>query len=308
MDTIAPPALEPPPAPPGGAPTVVLEVLGYVGAAAAFAATGVAFDATSTASQVLIPLVVAVALVVVGWLLGVRDEALGRMRGVFWFVGVLSWLSAVSVLMGPDAADLEGKWLVVATAGLTALVAVPLWIRERRSLQLIAAFFSIHVTLAALVYVTSTESFFGFEQEVPDLRWSALVTALLGVAAMVLGFAEIVRPRRTAMVLGAIAFLIGLPLVFTDILDLVGAGILGSGSDLPTWISLVAATGVLIVGSRTGVVAVAGLGIVQLLASVTQLVVSNVEDTGPALVVLAGGLVVLGVVVVLARQRGATRG
>ncbi|HEX6844988.1 MAG TPA: hypothetical protein VF235_07735 [Actinomycetota bacterium] len=303
MDTIAPPpAPEVPPAPPpppGGAPTVVLELLGYIGVAAAFAATAIAFDTTSLASQIVIPLAVTVSLVVLGWLVGVRDEALQRMRGVFWFVAVLSWTSVASVLMGPDGLDLQDKWLVVAIAALVAVVAVPLWLRERRSLQLIAAFVSLHVTLAALVFTMTTESFFGFEQEVPNLRWSALVTALFGVAGLVLGARELVRPRRTAMVLGAIALFVGLPLVFTDVVDVVA----GSGSDLPTWIGLLAGAIVLVVGSRTGVVAVTGLGIVQVLGSVVMLVTSNVEDTGPAIAVLVAGLAVLGVVVFLARQR-----
>lgn len=288
-----------PPSPPGRrrVPVVVLELLGYTGAAAALSATGVVFETPSVTEQVVIGAIVALALIVAGWLVGSRSDELHRMRGVFWFVAVLSWLTVVAVLVGPDGLDLEGKWIVVVGAAAAAALAVPLWVREHRSLQLVAAFVSVTVMLAALVYTTETISFFGFEQEAPVLRWSALVLALIGVAGLVLGVREMVRPRRTAMVLGALAFLAGLPVVFADVTDLAT----GDASDLPTWVALAAGAVVLVIGSRTAVVAVTGLGIVQIGGSVVQIVNANIHETAPAIVMLIVGLVMLGGVVVLAR-------
>jgi MFS family permease len=298
---------EVPPPPPtrGGAPMWALEILGYAGAAAALAATSVAFDASSTTAQVVIGLSVTVALVVFGWLVGTRDEALERMRSVFWFGAVLSWVTVVGVLVGPDGMDLRDKWVLVLGATFTAVLALPLWLRERRSLQLIAAFVSVHLALAALVYTTTTESFFGYEQEVPNLRWSALVTVLFGVGGLVLGMREVLRPRRTAMVLGALALLLGLPLLVTDFTDLAGAAAFGGSPSIwPFLATIVAGVIVLLVGRLAGVLAVIGLGILGLIVGVVQLVDAKVHDDGPAFAVLVAGLVIVAAVAFLARSGG----
>lgn len=324
MDTPIPDPATPPATPPGPPPTTVmteqvpppppqtrsvatavLEILGYAGAAAALSATGIAFDATSSTEQIVLGLFVAVVLVVVGALVAAQDDALHRMRSIFWFVAVLSWVSVVAVLVGPDGMDLQDKWQVVAFAAIVAAVALPLWIREHRSLQLIAAFLSLHVALAALVFTVETKTFFGFGQELPNVRWSALVTVGFGLAGLVLGMQEWIRPRRTAMVLGALAFMVGLPILFLDVQDQLMGAALGSSStpNLPIAAGIASGIIVLLFGSRAGVVAVIGLGIVAILYGVIALVGANVQETGPAIAVLVGGLVLLGAVVVLARMR-----
>jgi hypothetical protein len=296
----------PPPPPRRRTPTALLEILGYAGAAAALSATGIAFDMTGPVAQVVIGLVVTVVLVVVGGLVAASDEGLHRMRSVFWFVAVLSWVSVVSVLVGPDGMDLQDKWIVVVAAALTALVAIPLWVRERRSLQLIAAYVSSVLALAALAFTMDTASFFGFEQEIPNIRWSALVLVVVGAAGLAVGLRAAVVPRRTGMVLGALAFLIGAPLVFTDVADQVASAALGNSSsdNLPIVVTILAAAIVLLVGHRAELVAVIGIGIVALGGGVIQLVGTNVEDTGPAVGVLIAGIVLLGAVVVLSRMGG----
>jgi hypothetical protein len=292
-----------------GMPLVVLELAGYAGAAAALAALGVAVDASTPTAQLVLGVVVTVGLLVAGLVVDGPDEAFHRMRSVFWFGAVIAWTSVATVIAGPDGLDLHDQWAAVVGALIVAALAVPLWLRERRSLQLIAAFTSVWVTLAALVVTTTTLSFFGQSEEVPDLRWSALVTAVLGVAALVLGLRGILTPRRTAMVLGSLAFIAGLPLVFTKTTDLLlGSalgGVLGSGSpDLPLWLAALAGAIVLVIGSRSGVVAVTGLGIVALTVATLQLVDQNVHDTGPAILVLAVGVVLIGAVAFLVRQGG----
>jgi hypothetical protein len=110
------------------------------------------------------------------------------------------------------------------------------------------------------------------------------------------------------MVLGALAFTTGLPLVFTDVTDSLMGAFAGVGStpNLPIVIGILAGVIVLVIGSRAQVVAVIGIGIVQLGYTVIQLVGTNVDETGPAIVVLVAGLVLLGVTVVLARSSKTT--
>lgn len=276
---------------------MVLELLGYAGAAAALSATAVTADGASIATQIVIGLLTTLALVAAGWLMGTKGDELLRMRSVFWFLAVLAWVSVAKGLVGPEGLDLDGKWTIVVGGGLTALLAVPLWWRTRRSLQLIAAFFSLHLPLAALVSSTRS-TLFGLGPDIPDLTWSAVVTAVFGAVALALGWRELLHPRRTAMVLGALALGVGLPAAFVDLQDLATGG----GSDLPVWISLLTGAAVLAIGSRTRVVAVTGLGIAQLAASIVVLIGDNVTETGPAVVVLMAGLVLVAAAAYLARD------
>ena len=141
------------------------------------------------------------------WIVGGHHDAHERMRSVLWFAAVAVWASAaVDVFTrGPDAIALHGKWLVVVTALLAAMLALPLWVLAPRSLQLLALVVSVNVGAAAAVY--SQASFFGVG--VPQLRWPAIVTIVVGLVTLVAGAFDVLRPKRTAMVLGSVAIIGG---------------------------------------------------------------------------------------------------
>jgi hypothetical protein len=280
-------------------PDVVLELAGYAGAAAALASVGVIVDSSSGAGvQVAVGFITTAALIAVGVMLMARADPVHRMRSVFWFIAILSWTNVAGVLVGQDVLGLQDRWVAVVGAAIVAALAVPLWFREQRSLQLIAAFISCTVAVAALVFSTREESFFGFTQEVPTLRWSALVTVVFGVAGMVLGAREVVRPQRTAMVLGSLAFLFGLPFLFMDPFDVMTGG----AGKLPLWVTLAGSGVVLLVGSRVRIVAVSGIGIVGLVLAVSALVDAYVFEQAPAIGVLVLGLALLAATVALTRM------
>jgi hypothetical protein len=217
------------------------------------------------------------------------DPGLDRMRSVLWFIAVVAWGIAAGVMMD---AIFDEKWLVFVTAVLIAGLGAALYARERRSLQLIAMSIPIFAAAAALLYMTKSQSYFGYSFDVPNLRWSGLITALLGAAWLAVGFADIVHPKRTMMVLGALAFLLGVNVLVGDTGSVYG---LGASTGVGTSVALLIASVILVfVGDRAEVLAVIGIGIFGSLTSVTQLVSANVHGTGPALVVLVAGLLVVG--------------
>ena len=162
---------------------------------------------------------------------------------------------------GPDAIALHGKWLVVVTALVAAMLALPLWVLAPRSLQLLALVVSVNVGAAAAVY--SQGSLFGVG--VPQLRWPAIVTIVVGLVTLAAGAFDVLRPKRTAMVLGSVAIIGGALFVDVDVLR-------QAPSDLSLWLALTASVGVLLVGDFVADRAVSGIGIVGLIGAVAEIV------------------------------------
>jgi hypothetical protein len=212
--------------------TSLIGILGYAGAAAALAGVPIAIGTAANTARVTADVASVVVLVVAGaWVVGGRHEALERMRSVLWFAAVAVWASAAVELFahGPDAIALHGKWLVVVTALLAAMLAFPLWALAPRSLQLVAVVASVQVGCAVAVY--SEGSFIGLS--VPQLRWPAIVTVVVGLVTLAAGAFGFVRPKRTAMVLGSIAIIGGAVFVDVDVLR-------QAPSDLSLWLALAA--------------------------------------------------------------------
>src|SRR5439155_3609122 len=193
-----------------------------------------------------------------GWVVGGQHEAHERMRSILWFAAVAIWAGAAVELFtqGPEAIVLHGKWLVVVTALLAAMLALPLWVLVPRSLQLLAVVASVEVGSAAAVYSEGT--FFGLS--VPQLRWPAIVTIVVGFATLASGAFGLIRPKRTALVLGSIAIIGGALFVDVDVLR-------QAPSDLSLWLVLGASVAVLLVGDFVADGAVSGIGIVGLAGS-----------------------------------------
>ncbi len=269
-------------------------ILGYAGASAALAGLSIAIGTSpSTTARVTADVASVVVLVAAGaWIVGGRHEAHERMRSVLWFAAVAVWASAAVELFtrGPDAIALHGKWLVVVTALAAAMLGLPLWSLSQRSLQLVAVVVSVQVGLAAAV--SSEGSLFGVT--VPQLRWPAIVTIVVGVATLASGVFGFLRPKRTAMVLGSIAIIAGALFVDIDVLR-------QAPSNLSLWLALVASVAVLLVGDFVSDRAVSGIGIVGLVGTVAEIVHRTVFDRSTAVALVVLGTVALASSVVLAR-------
>ncbi|MEX0984128.1 MAG: hypothetical protein WD096_03665 [Actinomycetota bacterium] len=282
-----------------GVRATVLDLLGYGGVALAIAGTVIALEGAGLTTQTIAGAAVTVVLLGAGWLVGGSGagDAQHRMRGIFWFVALQSWSQVISVLLGADGADLQGRSLILASGLLLAVLAVPLWFMEKRSLQLIGAFSAVLTVAGALVY-SETEV---FGSPIPNIRWMAVVTAVLGAGLLVMGMWGAARPRRTAMVLGSLALIAGVTLATIDVVGLALSG--GNASDV-TLIALVA-TSVLVVfaGERAGIVAVFGIGIIGMIAGIAALVGEHVEGDVGGVIVVVAGVVLLGATIALITKK-----
>ena len=274
--------------------TSLIGILGYAGAAGALAAVPIAIGtAANTTARVTADVASVIVLVVAGaWIAGGRHEAHERMRSVLWFAAVAIWVSAAEDLFshGPDAIALHGKWLVVVTALLAAMLAFPLWAFAPRSLQLVAVVASVQVACAAAVY--SEGSFIGLS--VPQLRWPAIVTMVVGLATLAAGVFGFIRTKRTAMVLGSITIIAGALFVDVDVLR-------QAPSDLSLWLALAASGAVLLMGDFVSDRAASGIGIVGVVAAVAEIVHRTVLDRSTAVALVVLGTVALASCVLLAR-------
>jgi uncharacterized membrane protein HdeD (DUF308 family) len=278
--------------------TTLLDVMGYAGVALAITGVGIALGDADVAVQTVAGLLTTVVTLALGWLVARQpaDEAAGRMRGIFWFVSLIAWSQVVNVLLGPEGADLTGRALAVLSGILLALLAVPLYWVERRSLQLIGVFLASVTVVAGLLY--QEDAIFG--QTIPDPQWAAVGVGALGAVTLWLGMRERLAPQRTAMVLGSIALLYGVLFATLDLVALAISG--GEPSDLSAIAVFVAAVIVLFAGERTGTVAVFGIGVVGLLVGVLILVAKHARSEADGWVVVVLGLLLAAAVVVFGRR------
>ena len=179
---------------------------------------------------------------------------------------------------------------MVVTALVAAMLALPLWVLAPRSLQLLALVVSVNVGAAATVY--SQASFFGVG--VPQLRWPAIVTIVVGLVTLASGAFGLLRPKRTAMVLGSVAIIGGALFVDVDVLR-------QAPSDLSLWLALTASVGVLMVGDFVADRAVSVIGIVGVIGAVAEIVHRTVTDRSTAVALVVLGSVALASCVILAR-------
>lgn len=278
--------------PRGLSQATLLEVIGYTGAAAALAAGLIALSETSgTGVQMLTSFVISAVLFLAGWAIANGSpEIFQRMRSVFWFGSAFAFLALAGDLVG-EAFGVQGRGGAVLTGLLATGFAAFLWWTSKRSLQAIAMILFAWITLIQLVT----------EEGSANLTTIGVTTWLFGVAVLVAGGAGMLLPRRTAYSLGAIGAVLLGPALIGSSFDLFGGA---SGPD----------TGALLLGFVTAVVLVfvgeamnenvaSGFGIAGILFHPIVLVAEKVNEQGPAIAVLIVGLVLLGVVIVLAGGR-----
>ena len=228
MESAPPPSSTPPPvrsADPHPRITL-LEILGYCGIAAGLFGTFAVLEQASGDAEdtvMITSLVLAVVFLLAGALIGVdAPDRLARMRSACWFASVLGFVIFLGLALKPN--DRGGFALLLAISAVYALV---LWALSPRLLQQLAFFNLALSTLAVLVGFPNLGALvFG----PPDLTGVALVYWIGGGAWFALGYFDLVRPPRTAMVLGIVIGLEGLSLLSQNAPEASAALILASSA------------------------------------------------------------------------------
>lgn len=173
---------------------------------------------------------------------------------------------------------------------LSAIYALVLWALSPRLLQQLAFFTLALNTVAILVGFPDLG---GFLFGPPDLTAFSLVYLVGGGTWFAFGYLDLVRPPRSAMVLGMVFGLEGLLALSQDAPEASALLILASS-----------AVCLFLGGSRTDR-AVTGVAVVgPLIGSFGLLAALGLEGTGPGLIVMVIGVVLLGVAVWTARSIG----
>ena len=266
----------------------LLEILGYCGIAAGLFGTFAALAETGgdpRTTVLLTSLALAAVFLFAGALIGVdAPDRLARMRSVCWFASGVSFATFLGVAIEPS--DRGGFALVT---GLAALYGLVLWALSPRTLQQLAFFTFAIATIAILVGFPDLGFVFG----PPDVTGAALVLWLGGGLWFALGFLGLVRPPRSAMVIGMVSGLQGLSLLGQENPEAAAVLILASAASC------------LFLGGSRGDRAVTGVAVVGLLIGTFALLASlEIEGTGPGLVTLFVGVVLLGIGVWTSRTTG----
>ena len=175
--------------------TSLIGILGYAGAAAALAGLSGRDrnDAASTTERVTADVASVVALVAAGaWIAGGHHEAHERMRSVLWFAAVAVWASAaVETVHAGTRCDRAPREVARGRdgAGRGDARAPALGPRAAQPCRLLALVASVNVGAAAAVY--SQGSLFGVG--VPQLRWPAIVTIVVGLVTLASGAFDVLR-------------------------------------------------------------------------------------------------------------------
>jgi hypothetical protein len=267
----------------------LLEILGYSGIAAGLFGTFAVLAETGEDAEntvMITSLVLAAVFLLAGAVIGLdAPDRLARMRSACWFASVVGLAAFVGLALDPS--DRGGFAFLFAVSAVYALV---LWAFSPRLLQQLAFFVLALNTVAVLVGFPNIG---GLVFGPPDLTGIAWTYWVGGALWFVLGYLGLVRPPRSATVVGMVFGLEGLLLLSRDAPELSAVLILASSA---ACLSLGgsredrAVTGVAVVGLLIGVVGL--LGAVE------------VQGTGPGLVTMLVGVVSLGFAVWSARSTG----
>lgn len=273
-------------APRGHLRAYVAEALGYVGAALVLVAGGVIAeqfwaDLDAWAQVALLGVLTVVLLSAGAVTHGEPGTPLGRLSGFLWFAAVGATAGTAAALAG-EVLELEEAAFAVAVSVPATVVAAVLWALRTRVLQEVAVF-------AGLV-ATSVSTLGLVDVSLDD--WGGLVVWSLGVAWLVLAWAEIVHPVRTGQVVGAVAVLIG-PMT--------------AGGTAGRWglvLGLVSAGALVAASVVTRETVLLGLGVLGLFVFVPRVVFQFFgEQLGAPVALLVSGSVLLGVALWIARTR-----
>lgn len=268
---------------------VLIEIVGYSGAVAGVVATLIAIeqaDGLGDVGTLVVALVVTAVLVGAGLTIpGEAVDAYGRMQSVLWLAATFAWAIAVEQFLSEVLeVDPGGDVRPILSAIVTAAGAAILWMRSRRSLQLIALFGALFATLVVLIEASASE----FEPADPTV--TAIVLWVFGVAWAVAADRGLLQPPRTGLVLGTLAAIAAPFALATPRLDLTQTTITLAA----VW-SFASAALVLALGGTRGDAAVQGIGVAGVIVGAAVIVGNNVADSDTATIVaLVVGLALLG--------------
>jgi len=277
-----------PPRPPASHERItVLEILGYCGIAAGLYGTFAVLAETSgdPADTVKVTaIILAAVFLAAGALIGEdAPDRLARLRSACWFASVVAFFTFLAFVLEPT--DKAGFVLLFAIAAVYALI---LWVFSPRLLQQLA-FFSLG--LSAVAFLVGFPDLGSFIFGPPDLTGIALTYWVGGALWFALGYQSLVRPPRTAMVLGLVIGIEGLGMLTEEAPEAAAVLILASS-----------AVCLYFGGSRRDR-AVTGLAVIGLLIGISALLGAlEVEGTGPGIATMVVGVVSLGIGVWLARS------
>jgi hypothetical protein len=291
--------MDSPPSPASGSPparsvdphqrVTLLEILGYSGIAAGlFGTFAVLAEAGEDAENTVMvtSLVLAVVFLVAGAVIGVdAPDRLARMRSACWFASVVGFATFVGLALEP-----RGRGGFAFLFALSALSALVLWAFSPRLLQQLAFFVLALHTVAVLVGFPEIGAFVLGPPDATGIAWTYWVGGALWFS---LGYLALVRPPRSAMVLGMVFGLEGLFLLSQDAPELAAVLVLASSAAC------------LSLGGVREDRAVTGVAVVGLLIGVFGLLGAvEVRGTGPGLVTMFVGVVLLGIAVWTAKSTG----
>ena len=282
----------------------MIQVAGFVAAAVALSATGIALGAAeSSDARIVSDLLSLVVLLAAGWAIALTpSDQYSRMRSVFWFFAVDSFGNLAGTFVG-DTLNLDGKAAVFTTGLLVALFAAAVWWISKRSLQAVALLLAVYLTVLALVFPdTSSLNPLGLASGNLggsfDLTGVGLVAWLLGLAIIAVSLLGLFEPKRTGITLGCLGAVFGPILIDFDFFKLI------SSTQFP-WIGitigLATGIGLLLVGEYKAERIASGFGIGASFFYASALVSDEVNGKGPGVVVMLLGLAVLAAVVLWAR-------
>jgi len=268
----------------------IIEVAGYAGAAVSLAAAGIVLgDTASSGVQILVDAITAFVLLGAGVALTAEGDSYRRMKSVFWFLSVCLVIDLAGTLFA-DGFDITSPRTVVTLTGLVgAAYALVLWLNSRRSLQIVALVLATYAFLVGLVFPDVGGFIFG----APDLSGIAFMTWVFGWLVVGAGAFGVLRPRKTAIVLGSIGAVFGPLLLAVNGKDVLGE-ILSIGSAIV----------LIFMGDAMEELVATGLGIAGTLFTSALIVGRHVTNQGPAIAVLLVGLVLLGAALAAARGTG----
>jgi hypothetical protein len=268
--------------------SLVAEAMGYLGGVIVAVGLGLVvgrfWPDLSTVVRVGLTAAVAFLLLVAG--AGVTDRfgaAGGRLRSVLWLAASLAYFACLALVAAERFGWSGDRLLLFAAAGGTALSGA-VWAVHRRLLQEASTLgFLLMATAGATSMITNSVALTG-----------AAVWAV-GVVATVAGALDVVRPARGALVLGAVATIVGSVWV--------------EGETWGTWIAVATVAGMIayaVLGRDLVLLAVASLGTLVVLPELVVRYFPGVLSAALTLVVV--GLLLVVTAVLTARRRPRVRG
>jgi hypothetical protein len=274
------------PEPRPGALPLVIEALGYLGAAlavlAGFIAARQLWPRIPASGELAFAAVAAIVLLAAGARLRTGDQpAFARLRSVLWLLSVCSFAAVAGLLTGRHFANLgPTAWPLVTEAVATAY-AIAVWWRSRSALQHLAVFGGTAALLGTAV----------------AQAWPSVVPGGIGAALWALSLlwgVAVWRGRLVPRAAGYVAAAIGL---------LVGAQV-AMGAAAGQVLAVVTVAGLLAAGVALRRVLLLGFGAVGALVILPQVASRYLPSkVGAAVAVLAVGVIMLGVALWLARTR-----